>query len=88
MKKILFLFAIIGLVIISCSKSTATNSSNTPILDCTNVSQSFSTDVNPIIQTTCAVSGCHGAGSNNGPGPLLTYNQIFNARVAIRITGY
>jgi hypothetical protein len=41
--------------------------------------------VNAIIQTSCATgSGCHGSGSLNGPGPLLSYLQVFNARSAIR----
>ena len=30
-------------------------------------------------------AGCHGIGSLNGPGPLLSYTQIFNARSSIRI---
>ena len=54
-------------------------------VNCSNVSASFSANVNPIIQTTCATDAtCHGSGSANGPGPLLTYTQISNARVAIK----
>ena len=46
---------------------------------------SFAVDVNPIIQSSCAAnSGCHGSGSSAGPGPLLTYTQVFNARSSIR----
>lgn len=45
----------------------------------------FAADVNPIIQSTCATDAtCHGAGSANGVGPLQTYTQIFNGRVAIK----
>ncbi|MBS1915395.1 MAG: hypothetical protein JST87_03900 [Bacteroidetes bacterium] len=41
---------------------------------------SFATDINPIIQSSCNNgSGCHGAGSSNGPGELVNYNEIRNA---------
>ena len=47
--------------------------------------KSFAVDVDPIIQSSCAASsGCHGSGSSAGPGPLLTYTQVFNARSTIR----
>src|SRR6187551_788302 len=53
--------------------------------NCSGSAKSFTTDVNPIIQSTCATSlGCHGTGSVTGPGPLLTYTQIFNVRSTIR----
>ena len=46
---------------------------------------SFAVDVDPIVQSSCAASsGCHGSGSSAGPGPLLTYTQVFNARSSIR----
>ncbi len=41
---------------------------------------SFAKEVNPIIQLSCSNgSGCHGAGSSNGPGALTSYAQIVNA---------
>ena len=41
---------------------------------------SFTTDVSPVIQTSCNNGvGCHGAGSTNGPGALVTYTEIKNA---------
>jgi len=53
--------------------------------DCSGPAKSFVTDVSPVFQTSCAInSGCHATGSGNGPGPLLDYSQIFNARVDIR----
>ena len=52
-------------------------------IDCGSVSVSFANDVNPIIQANCARSGCHGAGSNNGPGELLTLSQVSNAKSEI-----
>ena len=54
-------------------------------VNCTGVASAFTANVSPIIQSTCATDAtCHGAGSANGPGPLLTYNQIFTARIAIK----
>ena len=53
--------------------------------NCTGVASAFAANVNPIIQSTCATDAtCHGAGSVNGPGPLLTYTQISNASVTIK----
>ena len=53
--------------------------------DCSGPAKSFATDVSPVFQTSCAInSGCHAAGSGNGPGPLVNYSQIFNAKGAIR----
>jgi len=54
-------------------------------VNCTGVASAFAANVNPIIQSTCATDAtCHGSGSLNGPGPLLTYNQIFTARASIK----
>ena len=83
-KRIVFLFALL-VVIISCSKSVDNTGGNGGTNTCTNVPKSFSSDVNPIIQSTCTInSGCHGSNSVHGPGELLTYTQIFNARVSIK----
>jgi len=79
---------IVAAVLFACSNSDTTvkNDGNTGgSIDCGNVPKSFSVDVNPIIQTTCATgSSCHGTGSNNGPGALLTYSAIANAHADIR----
>lgn len=55
-------------------------------MDCSTVTnKSFSTDINPVFQGTCAAnSSCHGSGSVNGPGALTSYNAIFNSRTIIR----
>ena len=55
-----------------------------PPSSCSSVSAKFSADVNPIIQNSCAIGGCHGSASNNGPGPLLTFDQIKNAAASIK----
>lgn len=51
---------------------------------CDGVNTSFSANVSPLIQSTCAVSGCHDASSHNGPGPLTNYTQIKTAAVQIK----
>jgi hypothetical protein len=77
----IFIIASVFAVLYACSKSTDTATT----VDCSGTAKSFSADVNPIIQATCTSnSGCHGSGSNNGPGELLTYSEIFNARLSIR----
>lgn len=72
----------------SCSKSTSSNGGNTGggiTVNCALITnKSFAADVNPIIQSVCNMSGCHAAGSTNGPGPLTTYTEVFNARTRVR----
>jgi len=81
MKRI-FLLLFLGSVLYGCSKSNAGGGTiTTPTCEGT---KSFATDVNPIIQSTCAISSCHAAGSFNGPGPLTSYAQISANSVAIR----
>jgi len=68
---------------ISCSKSSSGGGSGA--VDCNTVAnKAFAADVNPIIQSSCAITGCHEAGSINGPGPLTNYTQVFNARNLIQ----
>lgn len=83
MKKHFFIIILVLGVIISCTKNNVANNNTNDNITCTGT-KSFSSDVNPIIQSVCAVSGCHNAGSTNGPGPLTTYQQVFNARTTIR----
>jgi len=44
--------------------------------DCSTLSPSFTTHVMPIIQTSCAIAGCHDATSGNKGGPFVNYNQV------------
>ena len=65
----------------ACKKS---DESNNPV-DCGGSTKSFAVNIKPIVQTSCAFDAdCHGSGSPSGPGPLLTYMEIFNARSEIR----
>ncbi len=52
--------------------------------NCNGINAKFSVDVNPIIQTNCAISGCHDGSSTNGPGPLTSYDRIRDAASRIR----
>jgi uncharacterized membrane protein len=83
MKKHLSIAVLILISIISCTKNSVNSNIDNSTTTCTGT-KSFATDVNPIFQTVCATSGCHDAGSTNGPGALTTYQQIFNARSLIR----
>jgi uncharacterized membrane protein len=79
-------FSLVMLIIINMGCSSNDDSSNnpTPGTDCTTTAATF-TQANAIIQSSCSkTSSCHGSGSNNGPGALLNYNQIFSARTSIR----
>jgi hypothetical protein len=79
LKKIFLITAVAGFLW-ACKKNNDAGS-----VDCSGPQKSFSSDVNPVVQASCATnSGCHGAGSANGPGALLLYSQIFNARSDIR----
>ena len=77
-KKLIILFSVF-ILIMACSKN-----SNSFTTDCSTV-KSFTADVNPIIQSSCATNaGCHGNGSTHGPGALINYSQVFAARSSIR----
>jgi hypothetical protein len=79
MKK-MWLLALLGIsCLLSCSKNkTVAN------IDCS-TSKSFTTDVLPVIQSSCSYSSsCHATGSTKGPGALVSYAQIYSARTRIR----
>lgn len=79
---LLFLATVTGVAVVSCTSKRDVIPAAT---DCSVINAKFAADVNPIIQSTCANnSGCHGAGSVNGPGPLLTYTQISAAAADIK----
>ena len=86
MKKALAVAFVFSVLVISCSKDSGGGGGgggNT--LNCSLVTnKAFAADVNPIVQSVCAMAGCHNAGSFNGPGALTNYSQVFNARSSIR----
>src|SRR4051812_38444519 len=79
-KQILFI-AVVFNFLSACSKSAE---QKTTTVDCS-VEKSFTADIKPIAQNSCSMdTDCHGSDSTGGPGELLTYPEIFNARAAIR----
>jgi len=88
MKKSILIILVAFFVITACSKSSEGGGGGNGGgggVNCSGVPSAFAANVNPVIQSTCATdASCHGSGSINGPGPLLNYTQIFNARVAIK----
>lgn len=73
-----------GLIFSQCSKDKNTNNSNFTV-DCSTVTnKAFAANISPLIQSRCAISGCHASGSGNGPGALTTYAQISAASSRIR----
>jgi hypothetical protein len=83
MKIYISFIILISTIIVSCTKSSPSASPMNSSLDCS-VPKTFSADAAPVFQAKCALSGCHGTGSSNGPGELTTYQKIFNARNDIR----
>jgi hypothetical protein len=84
-KKLTILTILISFVFISNSCSKSSGGGGGTSLDCNTVSnKAFAANVSPIIQSTCAITGCHEAGSINGPGPLTNYTEVFNNRTAIQ----
>jgi len=80
MRLFILWIVVMGLVIMaSCSGNEAAST-----VSCSGTAVTFS-QANAIIQSSCATnSSCHGSGSRNGPGALLTYSQIYAARVEIK----
>ena len=83
MKKIPVLVIGLVLLMVACSKSNDKNN-NSNTVDCGSITTTFAANVSPLILSSCAKSGCHNAGSTNGPGALTNYTNIFANRVAIR----
>jgi len=82
-KKIVFTLTVSVGVLIGCTndKEELLNPGGN---DCSGINSSFATSVNPLIQTRCAISGCHDNGSSNGPGALTSYDKIKNAASDIK----
>ena len=53
-------------------------------VDCNNISAKFGADIAPLIQTKCAISGCHNAAGAQGGQVFESYNQVKAAAGRIR----
>ena len=72
--KIIFYLLCLLFGVVSCKKDKALPFQE-PVL-CDSIPASFSVDVEPIITSTCAVSGCHNAATATNGVVLETYAQI------------
>jgi hypothetical protein len=83
MKKLLLVMVVAAATVAtSCEKK---DTPNTTSVDCATTPAKFSADAAPIIATRCASSpGCHGTGSSNSGGVLVSYTQINAKKIAIR----
>ncbi len=79
MKRLIIIFISVS-VVVACNKTS--NTSFTP--SCGTATVSYSATVNNLISSNCASSGCHSAGSRNGPGELITYEEISSNSSRIR----
>ncbi len=90
-KTFILLLSICSLVLIaiSCKKDSGTGGGGggSTTVDCSTVTnKAFAANVNPIIQASCNVAGCHATGSTNGPGPLTNYAQISTGSIRSAIS--
>ncbi len=69
------MFLVCTLFMMACKKGSS--SGDVPADVCTTVTAKFAANVLPLMQTKCSFnSSCHGTGSINSGGVLLTYAQI------------
>ena len=45
-------------------------------VDCSTLNARFATQIAPLVETRCAIPGCHDASSGNKGGPFTNYTQI------------
>lgn len=84
MKKLLLTGSVVLLLAAVLQLASCQNTEDA-VVTCGSQSPSFSTDVSPIIQATCATnSSCHASGSSRGPGALTSYAQIYANRTSIK----
>lgn len=83
MKKFFVLLVASVVVAVSCTNDKKDETTDQTV-ECGSITTTFSANVSPLIASGCAKSGCHATGSDNGPGALTNYTQIYNNRVAIR----
>ena len=76
-----FALMLVSSICISCGSSSEEEPAS---IDCSGVAITYA-EVSSIFQSSCAKnSNCHASGSNHGPGALVNYSQIFNARSEIK----
>jgi hypothetical protein len=66
----------------SCNKDSGNNT-----YDCTGVTSTYTTDVKPLVDNSCAFSGCHNAASAASGFDLSTYGSVKNAAASAKFMG-
>jgi hypothetical protein len=70
-----FLLIAVLLIVYSCSKKSDSGSGGggTTTVDCSTTNAKFATDIQPLINSSCAISGCH---DGTQTPTLIDYSQI------------
>ena len=88
-------FLILTLFIVSCKKdkaakvSDAGTTTTTTASPCDSINTDFTTQIQPVFMSSCAVSGCHNSTSNASGYTFETYAQISsNSSIAMATIKY
>ena len=82
MKKPLIASAALSLLfVVACQKASTTT------YDCTGTTMTYTTDIKPIMDANCALSGCHNAASREAGFDLSTYNGVVSASASAAFLG-
>ena len=78
-----FIFAAFSLsiLLISCQKDPVST------VDCTGIAVAYTTEIKPILDASCATSGCHNSSSHQAGIDLSTYNGVRNVSSQDRFLG-
>lgn len=78
-----FIFAAFSLsiLLVSCQKDPVST------VDCTGIATSYTTDIKPILDASCATSGCHNASAHQAGIDLSNYNGVRNVSSQDRFLG-
>ncbi len=75
------LFLTLALCLSSCGKDTVT------MFDCSGITPTYTTDIKPILNASCALSGCHDAFSPNAGYDFSSYNSSSSGSQSGRFLG-
>lgn len=81
------LLIVVSLILVQCKKERAPDGGTLTEDDCRNRDISFSADVLPIMQNSCALSGCHGNGSSIAGVSLEGHSGVSSAANAANFLG-
>lgn len=71
----------VSILLISCQKDPIST------VDCTGLEVSYNADIKPILDVSCATSGCHNSVSKQAGIDLSTYNGVKNVSLQDRFLG-